>query len=153
VAKLNTSDLAQLQKQMEQSAKAMERMRIAGSAVSAVPVTGYARREAAVANARELADALNEGYEIERFHPNKVSVDRQRYEAMEKVISAAMVVVKGHPYVADTSKLVLDKRIKLLQRAVTDLLTYDGDRETIIASLIRIEEALSSEDAASEHAV
>jgi hypothetical protein len=135
-------------KQMDESQKALERTRIAASAFKGAP--GRIRPEKvqnAIDSARELADSMNAEYSIEKFHPNKVTIDRKRYEAMEKVISLAMVVCDR-----GTNKPP-DKDVQRLRTVVNELLLYNGDREAIIASLLQMEEALSEQNAASEHSV
>lgn len=135
-------------KQMDDSQKALERTRIAASAFKGSPARIRPEKvQEAIDNARELADSLNAQYEIERFHPNKVTVSRDRYEAMEKIISQAMVVCNR-----GTNKPP-DPDVQRLRFLVNELLIYDGDREMIIASLLMIEEALTNENAAPEHSV
>ena len=135
-------------KALEDSRKAMEAMQIKLSAMPSAPARS-AKRQAAIDDARELADALNEQYTVERFHPNKVTIDRGRYEAMEKVISCAMVAANTPKGTSDST--VLTARVGRLRKAIHELLMYDGDRETIIASLMKMEEALSEQDALREH--
>ena len=142
VGKKNSHDFI---KALEDSRKAMETLQVKLSASPSVPARA-AKRQAAIDDARELADALNDQYSVERFHPNKVTIDRSRYEAMEKVISCAMVLAnKGDELGIGWAAH------RMLRTAITELLMFDGDRETIIASLMQMEEALSEQNALREH--
>jgi hypothetical protein len=98
--------------------------------------------------ARELADAYNTG-SVTFAKQNQMLVDRGRYEAMEKVISWAMAICN----MSDPNLGFTHDYIVRLRGAIRDLLMFDGDRETVIASLLKIAEELSNEDAPAEHAL